>query len=169
MTAGQSAHEARLGDQLNDRLSKARKAAVIFSSRLGRQIPVAMPTSRDLFERELSKGAYAVVHFSDKPTIHSSGFPMQDAPNGIPGLGAFTGQIRDRSSTELNELIAPKSTIDGDRSVLPSFALRRRWRSINPLQQKNPCGVGQRIGRDAEIDASVTQVSHEHRHRSIKS
>jgi hypothetical protein len=41
--------------------------------------------------------------------------------------------------------------------------------NINLLQQKNPCAVGERIGRYAEVDAPMSQVRYENLHGSIKS
>src|SRR5215469_17814789 len=51
----------------------------------------------------------------------------------------------------------------------PSSALSRGWRRINPLQQKNPCGVGQGIGGYLELDTAMTQVRCESSHDSIQS
>jgi hypothetical protein len=45
----------------------------------------------------------------------------------------------------------------------------RGWVSISPLQQENPCGVGQWIGGHLEIDVATAQVRCENRHDAIQS
>jgi hypothetical protein len=43
------------------------------------------------------------------------------------------------------------------------------WVNINPLQQKNPRGVGQRVGRQLEIHVPMAEVRCENLYNAVKS
>lgn len=49
--------------------------------------------------------------------------------------------------------------------IRPAFG----FDAVDPLQQENPSGVSQRIRRNLEVDAALTQVGRENRHDLIKS